>query len=39
MVKTMNDMGNRQPDSNTGCSKQKRVKISKLGSWYYGLAL
>ncbi len=26
MVKTMNDMGNRQPDSNTGCSKQKRVK-------------
>ena len=26
MVKTMNDIGNRQPDSNTGCSKQKGVK-------------
>ena len=26
MVETMNDIGNRQPDSNAGCSKQKGVK-------------
>ena len=26
MVKTMNDIGNRQPDSNAGCSNQKGVK-------------
>ena len=26
MVKTMNDIGNRQPDSNAGSSKQKEVK-------------
>lgn len=26
MVKTMNDIGNRQPDSNAGCNKQKGVK-------------
>lgn len=26
MVKTMNDIGNKQPDSNTGSSKQKGVK-------------
>lgn len=26
MVETMNNIGNRQPDSNAGCSKQKGVK-------------
>ena len=26
MVETRNDMGNSQPDSNAGCSKQKGVK-------------
>ena len=26
MVKTINDIGNRQPDSNAGCSNQKGVK-------------
>ena len=26
MVETMNNIRNRQPDSNAGCSKQKRVK-------------
>ena len=26
MGKTINDMGNRQPDSNAGCSNQKEVK-------------
>ena len=26
MGKTINDMGNRQPDSNAGCSNQKGVK-------------
>ena len=26
MGKTINDMGNRQPDSNAGCSTQKGVK-------------
>ena len=29
MVKTMNDIGNRQPDSNAGCSNQKGVKKVK----------
>ena len=29
MVKTINDMGNRQPDSNGGCSNQKGVKKVK----------
>ena len=26
MVETMNNIGNRQPDSNAGCSKEKGVK-------------
>ena len=26
MVETKNNIGNRQPDSNAGCSKQKGVK-------------
>ena len=29
MVKTINDIGNRQPDSNAGCSNQKGVKKVK----------
>ena len=29
MVKTMNDIGNKQPDSNADCSKQKGVKKVK----------
>ena len=29
MVKTMNDIGNRQPDGNADCSKQKGVKKVK----------
>lgn len=35
----MNDMGNRQPDSNAGCSKQKGVKNKQTRQLDYGLAL
>ena len=35
MVKTINDMGNRQPDSNAGCSKQKEVADDVI-NWVHG---